>query len=367
MKTFRTTILSRAGVGLPSFRGTSFAARRSQRRRSWAVTAWREPARNVEVERLRLELSLAATRAAEVCYRTVVDHLPNTAIMVWDRYLRLETVTGPGATTWRYEERNVVPGRMLEDIVDSELAAILRPFYESGLLARGTLSFFSEPTGLYFEFDVAPLPNAEGGPDRVLVMVRDVTDRKQLDLKLQHLAHHDTLSGLPNRGWFEAELDRHINYVDRYGPTGALLLLDLDHFKSVNDTLGHSVGDELIISVAGALKSRLRTTDLLARLGGDEFAVILPHVDRAQAEQVAQELLEIVRNVTVGTRNESHHRPTVSIGVALFERAALTAKQMLINADMAMYQAKHEGRNRFATHNPVLVTRECPINAVTTV
>ena len=183
-------------------------------------------------------------------------------------------------------------------------------------------------------------------------MVRDVTNRKQDDLRLQHLPDHDALTGLLNRRGFEAALERHIDYVDRYGPNGALLLLDLDNFKQVNDTLGHSVGDELIVSAAIALRSRLRTSDLIARLGGDEFAVILHRVDSAQAERVAQELVEIMREVTVAGGKEFHNRPTVSIGVAAFDTAGLAAKQMLIHADLAMYRAKAAGRDGFATHHP---------------
>ncbi len=349
----RTTVLSLAGVVVLGLCGALVAIGHSGRRRRQAETRALDAAREIEVDRNLLRLSLAETQAAELRYRTLTAHLPDTAVMVWNADLRLETVAGPGATTWRYEERNVIPGRLLEEIVDVDKSARLRPFYQSGLLAPGTMEYFSVPTGLYFRFDVAPMPNAEGEPDRVLVMVRDITDQKEIDVRLQYLADHDALTGLLNRRGFEAELDRHIDAVACYGATGALLLLDLDHFKQVNDTLGHGAGDELIISIAEALRRRLRTSDMIARLGGDEFAVILHRVDGDEAAQVAQDLVETVRREVTLEGVAEAHRPTVSIGVAVFDAPGISAKQMLINADVAMYRAKAAGRNGFATHSEV--------------
>ncbi len=350
VRNLRTTVLALAGVTMLGLGGAVAAIGRSGRGRRRAEARALDAAREIAADRTRLRVSLAETQAAEAQYRTLTDHLPDTAVMVWDAELRLETVTGPGAKTWRYTERGVMPGRLLEEIVDEEESAKLRPFYESGLVTPGTLEYFSVATGLTFQFDVAPMPNTEGEPERVLVMVRDITERKQLDLQLQHLADHDALTGLLNRRGFEAELDRHVDNVARHGASGALLLLDLDHFKQINDILGHSVGDEVISSAASALRGRLRASDVIGRLGGDEFAVILHRVDRAQAETVAHSLLDAVRNeVAIVTDNEVC-QPTVSIGIAVFDPAGVTAKQTIINADLAMYRAKAAGRDGFATH-----------------
>ena len=111
---------------------------------------------------------------------------------------------------------------------------------------------------------------------RLLWQFLDVTDRKRFEARLQFMADHDPLTGLMNRRKFETELDRHVERVKRYGPEGAVLVLDIDHFKTINDTLGHNAGDQLIVSIASALRKRLRASDILARLGGDEFAVLLP-------------------------------------------------------------------------------------------
>ena len=116
---------------------------------------------------------------------------------------------------------------------------------------------------------------------RRMVQVQDVTYRHHYEENLQYLASHDPLTGLQNRASFARELESHADLVRRYGADGALLLLDLDHFKYINDTLGHHAGDQLIGRVATVLSGRLRTSDVLARLGGDEFAVLLPRADAA--------------------------------------------------------------------------------------
>src|SRR5262249_36019941 len=116
------------------------------------------------------------------------------------------------------------------------------------------------------------------GPDGrqlILGQVQDITERRRFEDRLRHLADHDPLTGLLNRRSFEREVERPLAHCRRYGANGALIVLDLDHFKYVNDSYGHSAGDELIVAVADALRMRLRETDVVARLGGDEFAALL--------------------------------------------------------------------------------------------
>ena len=183
-------------------------------------------------------------------------------------------------------------------------------------------------------------------PDRLLCQFEDVTDRKRYESQLQFMADHDQLTGLTNRRRFEAELDRHVAHVKRYGPTGALLMLDLDHFKSVNDTLGHNAGDELIVSIAGVLRQRLRTADILARLGGDEFAVLLPVADKDEAAEVARALITAIRTNTTMLGGE-RKKVTCSIGIATFDGPTETrsTETALIEGDLAMYDAKEAGRD----------------------
>jgi diguanylate cyclase (GGDEF)-like protein/PAS domain S-box-containing protein len=192
--------------------------------------------------------------------------------------------------------------------------------------------------------------DADGKPSHVLGQIQDITDRRRFEERLQHLVDHDPLTGLFNRRRFEQELDRHVAHVQRYGPGGALLVLDLDDFKTVNDTLGHNAGDELIVSVASLLKTQLRDSDVVARLGGDEFAVLLPTGGAEDAEAVAAKLVDAVHDeiTVIGTRRA--RRITTSVGVAPFVGGDHTGEEMLVNADLAMYEAKEAGRDRYAAY-----------------
>ena len=177
----------------------------------------------------------------------------------------------------------------------------------------------------------------------VLVAVVDVTERKQAEARIAHMAHHDALTGLPNRTLFHERLDELLQRVRRHGEHLAVHCLDLDHFKGVNDTLGHPVGDELLKCVAQRLSENLRDTDLVARLGGDEFVIIQSPISGPdQASALANTLIEAVsRNYEV-----QGHEVVVgaSIGIALSPGDGDATDALLRNADMALYRAKAEGR-----------------------
>jgi diguanylate cyclase (GGDEF)-like protein/PAS domain S-box-containing protein len=193
--------------------------------------------------------------------------------------------------------------------------------------------------------------DAEGVPLHFLSQMQDITDRRRHEAELRHMADHDPLTGLLNRRSFERELERHVAYVERYGPKGAAIVLDLDHFKTINDTLGHSAGDELIVRVAHALRSRLRESDVLARLGGDEFAILLPEAGPEEADGVAAAVLEAVRTLAVPTATGRTRMVTASLGMARFDAGhRLTGEEVLVNADLAMYDAKEAGRDQIAAY-----------------
>jgi diguanylate cyclase (GGDEF)-like protein/PAS domain S-box-containing protein len=184
------------------------------------------------------------------------------------------------------------------------------------------------------------------GPDgRVTYMVGtgiDVTDARQLELertaaeaRLRHMADHDTLTGLPNRRRFEEELDRHIALGRRYGMGGALLLLDLDDFKRVNDEFGHKAGDRVLSAVAVVLNHRLRESDIVARFGGDEFAVLMPVGGAEEATELAELLGAAIRSEVPTPAGPL----SASVGIALFGDLS-TADDVLSRADDAMYAQK---------------------------
>jgi diguanylate cyclase (GGDEF)-like protein/PAS domain S-box-containing protein len=181
----------------------------------------------------------------------------------------------------------------------------------------------------------------------LMVNVVDVSDRRRYLDRLTHLADHDVLTGLANRRRFDTELQRHLERCRRHGPTGALLLLDLDNFKQVNDSLGHNVGDQLLVTIAGLLRRSIRSTDLVARLGGDEFALLLPDADQDAAQRVAELVVERVRSHAT-TLDGVGRRVSASIGAVTFRAASEHAADVLALADMTMYDAKEAGRNQVA-------------------
>ncbi|MCW3011498.1 MAG: signal transduction histidine kinase [Solirubrobacterales bacterium] len=196
---------------------------------------------------------------------------------------------------------------------------------------------------------------AAHGRRELLLHVRDVTESKRYETRLQRLADRDPLTGLLNRRCFTEQLERELVASRRYGGGGAVLLLDLDDFKYVNDSLGHAAGDALIVATAEGFAGRLRESDTLARLGGDEFGVILPHADERIARDVAAALLATVRDGGRVSGSFGDRTVTASAGIALFSGSAaapLTSDETLVQADIAMYDAKEAGRDGIAVFDP---------------
>ena len=173
----------------------------------------------------------------------------------------------------------------------------------------------------------------------------DITDRKRLEAELSYQAFHDSLTGLANKALFRDRLGHAVSRLGRTGGHLAVLFLDLDNFKTVNDSLGHGAGDELLKTVSERLVQCLRGADTAARLGGDEFAVLVEDMERVDvAATLAGRILDAFRHpLMVGATEVS---TTVSIGIA-FDRPAITAGQLLRNADLAMYRAKERGKDRY--------------------
>ncbi len=172
-----------------------------------------------------------------------------------------------------------------------------------------------------------------------------------------YLADHDPLTGLPNRRRFTRELAQQLDFECRYGGGGALLTIDLDHLKLVNDTLGHSVGDELLRGCGRILRTHCRSGDLVGRLGGDEFSLTLPHADKAQAESWAREFLHSLEN-DHGLQARPLPRIGASIGIVAFgDIADASASDVQVCADLAMYQAKDADGDRIAHYSAALEQR----------
>ena len=203
-------------------------------------------------------------------------------------------------------------------------------------------------------------------------VIQDVTDRRLIEDKIKHLANFDSLTGLPNRRQLIWRTERALEHARRLGHQVALLLIDLDRFKVINDTLGHSAGDELLMEVSRRLRSCVRhsdqvmessleamgsrshrTLEAVGRLGGDEFVALLPEVaDERDAERVAKRILDLMREPIFVGGQECF--VTASVGIALYPRDGATMADVLRNADVAMYSVKSSGRNASALYSPVL-------------
>ncbi len=201
----------------------------------------------------------------------------------------------------------------------------------------------------WFELSVSRKSAASGEDPRFLVLSRDITKSKQAEERIRLLAHFDPLTGLPNRVLLMDRCNLALTAAQRSGTPLALMFVDLDHFKKVNDSLGHRVGDELLVGVAERLKSVVRDQDTVSRLGGDEFILVLPETDAVGAAHVAEKLLQ---SASVPFELEHHELiVTPSIGIALYPNDGADFDTLSRCADAAMYRAKQDGRNnsRFCT------------------
>ena len=298
-------------------------------------------------------------RAARDQSRQLFDEAPHGAVLI----------SGEGIVGQINPALGILAGVAPPDVVghqlaDGPLSDLLSPGELQGLLEGNSAKMTAERTlhtslGAVVSAEVtAVLLSTADGPSRSLLLtVVDVSERKRFEQQLAHLAEHDPLTGLANRRKFDSELAGHLERCRRYGAQGAVIMLDLDNFKQINDTLGHGAGDQLIISVASVLRQRLRTSDVIARLGGDEFAILLPVLDRAGAETVAADLVQLIRN-TVSVLDGSRPRTiTASLGLVLIQDPNMTASELLSTVDMTMYDAKDAGRDRYVVHD----TTEYPV------
>lgn len=178
----------------------------------------------------------------------------------------------------------------------------------------------------------------------------EVVERKRAEEAVKHMAYHDALTGLPNRVLFHDRLQQAIALADRNRRSAAVLMLDVDHFKEVNDELGHDVGDALLKAVAIRLRTLVRKSDTVARMGGDEFTLVLPEAAKPEdAAEVAEKIVGAFQNVFVLNGREVH--VTTSVGAAMYPEDGESATALMKSADIAMYQAKQAGRNGYRLYS----------------
>jgi diguanylate cyclase (GGDEF)-like protein/PAS domain S-box-containing protein len=231
----------------------------------------------------------------------------------------------------------------LHQLVEPGMAVILASESKEWRLTR------KDGSSVQAEVVVQSLRAASGVVGLIMVAY-DITERKANEDRIAHLAHHDALTGLPNRILFRDRLEVALRRARRESKKVAVLIVDIDNFKRVNDLMGHSVGDDVLIHVAESLRTSVRSSDTVARLGGDEFVLILDGLHSVdEAERIAEKLLVKLRApLNIGTETLS---PTASVGISVYPEDGDLADDLLKNADTAMYTAKTEGRNGFKAFN----------------
>lgn len=240
--------------------------------------------------------------------------------------------------------------------IDPDYRAEEWPSHWDKLKAEKSLHFTSKhltKSGKIIPVDVTANYVSHGDKEYNCAIVRDISDRSELDAIIWRQANYDELTELPNRRLFSDRLNEALLMAKRNKAMLAVVFVDLDHFKDINDTHGHEFGDQVLKECADRLKAVLRESDTFARFAGDEFSAILPNV--ASHEPVYQVLSRMLESVTQPFEVEGlTFQVSVSIGVTFYPDDALTPKDLLVNADQAMYQAKQDGRNQIGIYTPQL-------------
>ena len=310
---------------------------------------------------LLLVLALARTRRRlraaerrEAHYRALFERAPVMMHSV-DRERRLLSVNDAWLATLGYTRAEVL-GRDSSEFLTPEsrrraLESVVPRFIREGSL-RDVDYQMRTRSGEIIDVQLCAIweTDAEGRPLRTLSVLKDVTEARRLAQRMAHLAHHDALTGLPNRVLFQDRVQLACATAHSRGGRFAVVFMDLDHFKRVNDSLGHALGDELLTTVSARLAGILRGGDTVCRLGGDEFVMLLPDLaDAARAGEVAERILDAVAQPCWLDGTEV--RIGVSLGIALYPHDGEDPATLMKRADTAMYRAKREGRNRFHFHS----------------
>jgi diguanylate cyclase (GGDEF)-like protein/PAS domain S-box-containing protein len=302
-------------------------------------------------ERKRAEEAL---RDSEEMYKTLVQTSPD-AVTVTDLEARITYVSQRTLELHGLQSAEEVLGRSaLEFFVpeDYEKAMMnLQKTLQEGLVRNEEYTLLrKDGTRFIGELSAALISDTHGKPKAFIATTRDITKRKRAEEKLAYMATHDALTDLPNRMLFNDRLILALAYAHRNQRKLAVVLLDLDHFKDVNDSLGHSMGDKLLQAVGERLTSLLRKSDTVARMGGDEFMLILPEVFRVEdTDRVAEKILMAFRKPFVFDSHALHI--TTSIGIAIYPNDGEDADTLVKNADIAMYRAKAQGRDNYQRYS----------------
>ncbi|MBK4735333.1 EAL domain-containing protein [Noviherbaspirillum sp. DKR-6] len=292
-----------------------------------------------QAERSRQERTLRAeAEAARMRMRMVLDSVSEAFIAV-DRQWRITFANGRAAS-WLGTNDDALMQKPLSQFFPVNMEEALRSALQRTMARRESAQVELERGGRCWHVGIFP------SPEGIVMLASDITERKEAESRFRHLAHHDALTGLPNRACLIEFGEKLLAATRRSRKMLAVLFIDLDRFKSINDSFGHGIGDQLLQQVAARLRSSSRAEDMVGRLAGDEFLAVLADLSEASdAGRAADHLLEELKKpYRVGER-ELYCAP--SIGISLFPQDGQSLDALIQHADMAMYQAKEAGRNNF--------------------
>ncbi len=298
-------------------------------------------------ERRQMEETI---RQSEEKYRTIIDEMDEWYFEI-DLTGNIVFINDAVARSVGYSLKQLIGinyRSFIKKDQAGELYKIFRQVYETGEPTKSFPYEFIRPDGTItlFELSIFPKLDGEGKVFGFRGIGHDITERKRTEQQLNYIATHDTLTGLPNRMLLMDRLKMALAQAKRDNYKLAVMMLDLDHFKNVNDTLGHMVGDQLLKEISLRLTGRLRQNDTISRLGGDEFIILLPAIENVEDSiEVAEIILSSFQQPF--TCDDNKITSSVSIGIAIYPDDCEDVDSLLKNADMAMYYVKAHGRNGY--------------------
>ncbi len=292
---------------------------------------------------------------SELLLSAKVFEYSGEAIMITDREDRILSVNNAFTNVTGYEAKEVIgqqprflsAGRQDGDFYKRMWTVV----HETGHW-KGEVWNRRKDGEVYAEWlAISAVRNDEGKIDHYISIFSDITERKLHDERLTHQALHDFLTGLPNRTLFEDRFRQSVANAKRHPQHIAILFIDLDGFKAINDTLGHHIGDALLCVISQRLQDSVRESDTVSRHGGDEFACLLTELPTQQeATRIAETIFQTLQHpITV---DDHKLNVTASIGIAVYPDHGLQLKELMSCADAAMYEAKRSGRDRYAIYTP---------------
>jgi diguanylate cyclase (GGDEF)-like protein/PAS domain S-box-containing protein len=313
--------------------------------------------RNI-IQRKKVEDALFVERErSRVTLESIGDGVLSTDVTGNVTYMNAEAERMTG---WPRDEAQCRPIAEVLHLIDGKTRQLARNPVEMVIAHGKSLALHADSVLVRrdgyespIEDSIAPIFDRNGDITGAVVTFHDISEARAMAQKMAHLAQHDYLTGLPNRLLLNDRLSQAIAYAERHSTQLAVLFLDLDNFKHINDSLGHAVGDQLLESVASRLVSQVRHSDTVSRLGGDEFVVLV--LEDAQAEHAANTAEKIVNALAAPHHLASHElHITTSIGISVFPADGDDADALVKNADAAMYHAKKKGKNNYQFFNSAI-------------